>query len=65
MRRPPITAILTAGACALSLASPAAAQTPAPQSAVPQSTAPSSANAAGLRYLSWPGRAYRPAPAAP
>ncbi len=65
MRRPPITAILTAGACALGLASPAAAQTSAPQSAAPQSTAPSSANAAGLRYLSWPGRAYRPAPAAP
>ncbi|MGO4686827.1 hypothetical protein [Brevundimonas sp. 2YAF1] len=52
MRRPPITAaILTAGACALGLGAPAAAQT---------SPAPSSANAAGLRYLTWPGRSYSP-----
>ena len=60
MRRPPIIAILTAGAWALGLAAPASAQSPASQAA-----APSSANAAGLRYLTWPGRAYRPAPAAP
>lgn len=58
MRRPPITAFLTAGACALSIAAPAAAQTPASQAA------PSSAGAAGLRYLNWPGRTYRPATAA-
>lgn len=58
MRRPPITAFLTAGACALSLAAPAAAQTPASQAA------PSSAGAAGLRYLNWPGRTYRPTTAA-
>lgn len=55
MRRPPITAILTVGACALGLVAPATAQTPASQAA------PSSAGAAGLRYLTWPGRTYRPA----
>lgn len=58
MRRPPIIAILTLGAGALGLVAPAAAQ-----SAVGQTPAPSSASAAGLRYLSWPGRTYRPAPA--
>lgn len=58
MRRPPMIAILTVGACALGAAAPAAAQTPAPQAA------PSSAGAAGLRYLTWPGRTYRPAPVA-
>ena len=58
MRRPPIIAILTAGACALGAAAPVAAQTSAPP------TAPSSAGAAGLRYLTWPGRSYRPAPVA-
>lgn len=64
MRRPPITAaILTAGACALGLGAPATAQTPEGRT-TPQA-APSSANAAALRYLSWPGRTYPPAEAAP
>ena len=62
MRRPPITAILTLGASALSLVAPAAAQ--APVQTPGQTAAPTSANAAGLRYLSWPGRTYRPAPLA-
>ncbi|MGH7027973.1 hypothetical protein, partial [Brevundimonas sp.] len=50
MRRPPITAILTAGACALGVAAPAAAQ--------------DSARMEGQRYLAWPGKAARP-PIAP
>lgn len=69
MRRPPITAaILTARASALGLSlglsmglslglvAPVMAQT---------GPAPSSANAAGLRYLTWPGRTYRPVAASP
>lgn len=59
MRRPPMIAILTVGACALGVVAPSAAQTPPPQAA------PSSAGPAGLRYLTWPGSAYRPASVAP
>ena len=46
MRRPPITAILTAGACALGVAAPAAAQEGAARD--------------GQRYLAWPGKAQQP-----
>ncbi len=45
MRRPPITAILTAGACALGVAAPAAAQDGGQNGGQ---------NAAGQRYLAWP-----------